>query len=303
MEQYCEKKSFSRIGLAMFVYIALTTAIQIGEGMLLPVLFPGTQFGSYTKYALLLLPQYVIAMPAAYLIMKRLPVGILTKKSLGTGRFFMVLFVCFFILYAGNLAGAIVTKLISAITHKQMTDLTAKILSGSNVWANLLAVSITAPIVEELFYRRLLITKLSQYGERTAVIISGLIFGLVHGNLSQFFYAFGLGLGLGYIYVKTGKLRYTIALHIIINVTGGVVSPLIMNNASAFMPVYSTIFLGLAIAGLVVYFSNRKRISFEQGSCEPVNWKRSAFLNAGMIMFFAACAVLFIFNTIAALKV
>ena len=53
-----------------------------------------------------------------------------------------------------------------------------------------------------------------------AVLASGLFFGLFHGNLNQFSYAFLLGLFLGFIYVKTGKLGYTIGLHMAINFIG-----------------------------------------------------------------------------------
>ena len=58
----------------------------------------------------------------------------------------------------------------------------------------------------------------------TAVAVSSVAFGLFHGNLYQLFYATGLGFVLGYIYAKTGKLRYTVAIHMIINFLGSVVA-------------------------------------------------------------------------------
>ena len=67
------------------------------------------------------------------------------------------------------------------------------------------------------------------FGEKPAVILSGLAFGLIHGNLTQFFYAFGLGIAFGYIFVKTGKVKYPIILHMIINFLGSVVSVLVLN--------------------------------------------------------------------------
>ena len=62
--------------------------------------------------------------------------------------------------------------------------------------------------------------RIVKYGELAAVLASGLFFGLFHGNLNQFSYAFLLGLFLGFIYVKTGKLGYTIGLHMAINFIG-----------------------------------------------------------------------------------
>ena len=64
-----------------------------------------------------------------------------------------------------------------------------------------------APTAEELLFRKLLTERIVKYGELAAVLASGLFFGLFHGNLNQFSYAFLLGLFLGFIYVKTGKLR------------------------------------------------------------------------------------------------
>ena len=55
-------------------------------------------------------------------------------------------------------------------------------------------------------------------------MMSGLMFGLFHGNLNQFVYAFVLGCFFAFLYVKTGKLKITIALHMIFNFMGGVVS-------------------------------------------------------------------------------
>ena len=36
--------------------------------------------------------------------------------------------------------------------------------------------------------------RLLGYGQKTAIIISGIMFGMAHGNFSQFFYAFGIGI-------------------------------------------------------------------------------------------------------------
>jgi membrane protease YdiL (CAAX protease family) len=301
-ERGCGQKNFSRIGFAMFVLVALTTGLQAGEAALLPLVFPEAEPGPWLRYALLLIPQYAIAMPAAFLVMRRLPRQPLARRTLGAGRFGIVLLICYCILYAGNLAGTVVTQVISALAHRQMANLTAEVISGSDMLTNLITVGILAPVVEELFYRRLLIGRLARYGELTAVAVSGLVFGLVHGNLSQFFYAFGLGLGLGYVYIKTGRLRYTIALHMIINIIGGVLGPFVLNFAKQLAPVFGVAVIGMAIAGLVLLVNNRRKISFRPGACASEDWKRAVFLNEGMLLFFAASAALFIFNTIAALR-
>ena len=70
-------------------------------------------------------------------------------------------------------------------------------------------------------FRKQLIDHTRKYGEKTAILLSGLAFGLFHMNLFQFFYAFLLGVMFGYIYMRTSKLRYSTAMHMIINFNGG----------------------------------------------------------------------------------
>jgi hypothetical protein len=88
---------------------------------------------------------------------------------------------------------------------------------------------IMAPILEEIFFRKILCTKLLPLGEGYAILLSAAVFGLIHGNLYQFAYAFLVGLLFAFIYVKTGKLRYGIFFHMIINLLGLVVGPYIMS--------------------------------------------------------------------------
>ena len=49
---------------------------------------------------------------------------------------------------------------------------------------------ICAPILEEYIFRKLIVDRTVKYGQGVAVVLSGLMFGLFHGNLNQFAYAF-----------------------------------------------------------------------------------------------------------------
>ncbi len=299
MEQV-ERKKLSQIGFALFLMITLSVALQLGAGMI------GTRFfsspdESWIRYILVLLPQYFIAVPLSALVLKRVQTEKVQKKSINFKNLGIVILVCFFIMYAGNLAGNIVSAVISAIAQKEMSNIVADLISVTDIWVKLAIVVIIGPVVEELFYRKLLIDRLGRYGQKVAVIASGLIFGLAHGNLSQFFYAFGLGLALGYVYVKTRNVIYTIAPHVIINLLGGVVAPIVVSSGSVFAALYVLPVLGMAIAGLVLFIKNKKRISFGPGLVELEKWRSAFFVNPGMILFLAACAAMFVFNTYTAL--
>jgi membrane protease YdiL (CAAX protease family) len=299
-EAKSERRNLFLIGFSMFIMILLTAGLQTAAGVLFNE--PLKEGSSWAMYSVMLVPQYLVAMPVAWLLLRLVPKTGLKKKSLSAGRFMIILMICYAILYAGNIIALIITAVINAISGKEMQNLVAEMVTGSDILANLLIAGIAAPVMEELFYRKLLIGRLRRYGDMAAIITSGLIFGLIHGNLSQFFYAFGLGVAFGYIYVRTAKISYTIALHIIINTVNGVLGPLLVQSGSALMYLYAMAVLGMAIAGTALFFVNKRRIWFAEGECKLEKWPSAFYLNPGMILFFIVCAAMFILNTSAALR-
>jgi membrane protease YdiL (CAAX protease family) len=124
--------------------------------------------------------------------------------------------------YLCNLLGTTVNVLVGAITGEMPAHALGDATTTSPLWTNLIFVGILAPVTEELFFRKLVIDRLRRYGDLFAVLFSGVIFGLVHGNLYQFFYACAMGIFFGYLYLRTGRLRYTVLLHALINLFGAV---------------------------------------------------------------------------------
>ena len=177
---------------------------------------------------------------------------------------------------------------------------------------------ILAPVIEEYIFRKQLIDRMHIYGEKLAVVTSALMFGLFHGNLSQFFYAFALGLVFGYVYLKTGKLRYSIGLHILINLIGSVIGPFFLEKIAVVdtmetmdlatlepvMPwliafgAYVLVLIGLAITGLVLLCINKRRVSFAPAELELPKESRfkTVYVNVGMILLILGCAALIISN-------
>jgi uncharacterized protein len=294
------RRIYSRTGMALFLMLALTAALQFGAQLLASRLGIDIKTGTWSYYAVLLLPQYLIAMPVAAAVIMRIPASQgVGKKKLSYKQFGIIALICFFIMYAGNLAGMIISLIIIVLSGSEMANLTQEMVLNSDMWVNLVVMVLIAPVVEELFFRRLLIGRLKGCGQRAAVAVSAVAFGLAHGNLSQVFYAFGLGLALGYIYIHTGRIGITIALHMAINLMGSVVAPLLMSAGQWAQAAFGMLVLAGVIAGLVQFLKYRKSIRFwdEPYAAVAVSWKREALLNAGMILFFAICACLFALNT------
>ncbi len=78
-------------------------------------------------------------------------------------------------------------------------------------------VVIGAPLFEELLFRGVFLTHHLKYGCWHAIIVSGILFGLVHQNHQQMFFAAALGILFGYIDVKAGSIIPSIIAHVTVN--------------------------------------------------------------------------------------
>lgn len=76
---------------------------------------------------------------------------------------------------------------------------------------------IGAPIAEELLYRGVIMRLLSKVSARFGIIISALLFGLMHGNPYQLVLGFALGIVWGYIDFKAGSILPSIVCHAVLN--------------------------------------------------------------------------------------
>lgn len=83
------------------------------------------------------------------------------------------------------------------------------------------SIVIMAPLMEELLVRGGMQGHLMRKWKNPmwAIVVSSLIFGLIHGNPVQIFFAFLSGLALGWIYYRTGSLLPGILMHFINNGT------------------------------------------------------------------------------------
>ena len=71
------------------------------------------------------------------------------------------------------------------------------------------------PLAEELLYRGVVYRRMrAVFGVRAAIVLSAVLFGLMHANLVQFLYAGLLGLLLAYLTERTGSLWAAVAAHI-----------------------------------------------------------------------------------------
>lgn len=75
---------------------------------------------------------------------------------------------------------------------------------------------------EELLFRGTICKNLEVYGKGTAVLISAVLFSLMHTNVEQVLYSFVAGLLFGLIYVESGSIVYPMIIHFINNALSSV---------------------------------------------------------------------------------
>ena len=260
-------------------------------------------------------PMYAIGLPLGYLVIKKIPAQLPEKNDLKFIDWLKTMTVCIAFMYIGNIVGSLVNYLITSISGYEPDFAVGDLISGSDTVWIVIFVVIIGPIVEELIFRKLFIDRAGKYGYGLAIACSALAFGLFHGNLNQFFYATALGLIFGYIYVRTGKLIYTITLHMAVNFIGSVVSSFIVDSIDAdaidemvasgnieglmsggfvIFFVYILVILTLVILGLIVFFGNLRKIELPP-STMPIKKEyrfRTAYLSLGFICVFVYSLVM-----------
>lgn len=85
---------------------------------------------------------------------------------------------------------------------------------------NLLILGVVPAICEELLFRGIVFQGLNNNFSKTfSIVLSALVFALVHQSIEQFIYPFLLGLMLAFVFEKTNNLIYPILIHMFNNFT------------------------------------------------------------------------------------
>lgn len=106
-------------------------------------------------------------------------------------------------------------------------------------------------LVEEFVCRGIILGYLKKYGEGFAVIMSALLFGVMHGNFEQTPFAFLVGLVLGYITIKSKTIWIAVLVHGFNNLISVVLSYL-PNSLNDYINLGYIIFIILSLLGGIV---------------------------------------------------
>ena len=288
------KKVFNRIGLAIFVSMILVNIVQVIFFGIIRVVNQELLSAPWINYAAIAISFYLIGFPVFYLMIKNLPEEEKREsKTLGVFEVIKICFMSYSIVYIVNFLTNLLMMLIAVIKGSEVTNPLVNMLEGSNWIWSLIFAGILSPIIEEMMFRGVMLNKLRRYGDKVAIITTAILFGLFHANFSQFFYAVALGMIFAYVALKTGTIKYSIILHIVVNIMGGVILPAAIGDGSNIVVAgcVGLALLAIVIIGLVLLIKNRKNISLLDGEIklEKGTAFKTIWVNVGMILYVVIC--------------
>lgn len=173
--------------------------------------------------------------------------------------------------------------------YSKSTDLPFVMDSVGNLILGLVLMAVIPGVVEELMFRGMILggmlKGLNTWKQKIiSVVLSALIFALVHGSAQQFVFPFIMGIVFGSVYLLTDNLWYTIAMHccnnglvVLLNylaTVGGQGSEVAITiNVGYVFTAIGFLLLSLALfAGLIylIYIITNKRAKVQQSIQEGV---------------------------------
>lgn len=257
-----------------------------------------------------MLVQYVFMIGASYipisLILCRLPKDNRRTVKLSGEDFLLCLAACLGVGYGLNFVGTFINLFIGLFTGKSLFDMNPVAEMAMNITPSMVIYTcVLGPFMEELMFRGLLLKRARLFGDRTAVMFTAVMFGLMHGNIAQFLYATAIGLILGYVAVKTNGIRYTVIMHMIVNSYSMALSlgeMLTAKMGSDFLSVLYVLGMLISIlslfAGSVIILAKYgglwyRQLTFHNGYPSP--YRKYVYLNPGFLLYFCICLIEFLF--------
>lgn len=196
------------------VYLA-TIGLSLAVGLLDDILYLNGINLFEGRYALNLFVSALIlasAMLVYVFVIKKEP-GLFRFKKIGFGT--VLLCVLFYVCMQPVMT---IVNLLSQLYSKNV--IANDMLSISEevpLWLALLIVAVLAPLLEEMVYRGAYLSIYRKRSPLVGVVMSGLLFAVMHGNLNQFTYAFVVGMAFALMVEATDSLFASYIVHALVN--------------------------------------------------------------------------------------
>ena len=117
--------------------------------------------------------------------------------------------------YASSIFGSIFQNLFGI--EFTMAEDGIKLTTASVILPYIVKTAVLPALIEEFAMRGVVMQSLRKYGDWFAIIMSSLVFALLHGNMVQIPFAFIAGIAIGYAVTVTGSMWTGILIHFLNN--------------------------------------------------------------------------------------
>lgn len=142
----------------------------------------------------------------------------------------------------------------------------------------IISMSIIPPLVEEFAFRGIILGSLRQYGDGFAILVSSVLFGLIHANFGQIPFAFIGGLILGFLTVRLNSILPAMIIHFLNNFSATIFDIIKKNFGSYYQTLAQNLFsLTSVLIGILclIYILNKDKNFFSiQRSTSVLNLKQ-----------------------------
>ena len=161
---------------------------------------------------------------------------------------------------------------------------------------SVIATAVVPALVEEFACRGLIMGSLRKYGDGFAVLVSAIVFGLMHGNFDQIPFATMVGLVLGFIVIKTGSLWIAVLVHAANNLISVLFDYFLSSAVTDIQNLMYVIYLmAVLLSGIisVCFYAKGKSFEFKPSTTESTLTQKCSwfFLSPAIIIFAVLCIV------------
>lgn len=135
----------------------------------------------------------------------------------GRGKYYLVALLLQFGLFSLSELNDLFLKGLNVLFGYRNAPIALPNVMGWGIVGVLIVVAVLPAIMEELFFRGILLRGLKEYGETFAVLVCGALFSLYHQNPAQTAYQFCCGAAFALVAIKSGSVLPTVLSHFINN--------------------------------------------------------------------------------------
>ncbi|MCR5485655.1 MAG: CPBP family intramembrane metalloprotease [Clostridiales bacterium] len=135
--------------------------------------------------------------------------------------------------------------------------------------SNLITIAVLPALIEEFSLRFVVMQPLRKYGDKFAIVMSSMVFALMHGNMVQIPFAFIAGVAIAYFVISTGSVWTGVLIHLLNNAYSVVINYMLEVRPTAAETFYRILLASLFTVGVIcgaVYLLSKNRNRLENGS-------------------------------------